>query len=150
MSICLTFISAGTLLQNVPSELHWWDMSGDIEGSQGLRLLDIRVPQYGELHGSVTMTCDFKLEDTKLYSVKWYKNDFEFFRYIPDNSPQTQSLPVPGILLDLSSSNMTTITLIRLGFNSSGTYRCEVSTEAPDFKTVVGSGDLSVRGESPA
>ena len=32
------------------------------------------------------MTCDFDLEGQALYSVKWYKNGQEFFRYMRDKS----------------------------------------------------------------
>nr|CAD7429330.1 unnamed protein product [Timema monikensis] len=115
-------------------------------GSRGLKLLDMRVPQQAELNEATTLSCNFDLAGLKLYSVKWYKDDFEFFRYMPDNSPHSQALPVPGITVDLSASDMNTITLTHLGFNSSGSYRCEVSTESPNFMTVVASSNMTVRG----
>ena len=48
------------------------------------------------------MTCEFDLGGKGLYSIKWYKDEFEFYRYMPDNRPPVQSFPVPGINLDVS------------------------------------------------
>lgn len=42
---------------------------------------------------------------------------------------------------------MTSITLAPLEFVSTGTYRCEVSTEAPHFKTVVRHSNMTVLGK---
>ncbi|KAK7582308.1 hypothetical protein V9T40_013753 [Parthenolecanium corni] len=39
---------------------------------------------------------------------------------------------------------MTVITLTRLHFNSSGSYKCEVSTDRPNFETVVRNGNMTV------
>nr|CAD7443251.1 unnamed protein product [Timema bartmani] len=113
--------------------------------SNCLQLLDIRVPQFAELYDSVTLSCEFDLAGGKLYSVKWYKDDFEFFRYIPDNNPPSSALPLPGIHVELSLSNMTTLRLTKLSFASTGTYSCEVSMEAPKFNTVMNSRNMTVR-----
>nr|CAD7435111.1 unnamed protein product [Timema monikensis] len=119
-----------------------------VTASSCLQLLDIRVPQFAELYDSVTLSCEFDLAGGKLYSVKWYKDDFEFFRYIPDNNPPWSALPLPGIHVELSLSNMTTLRLTKLSFASTGSYRCEVSMEAPKFDTVMDSRNMTVRGES--
>ncbi len=42
---------------------------------------------------------------------------------------------------------MTTVTLHKLHFNSSGNYRCEVSMEGPNFETVVRNGYMKVIGK---
>jgi hypothetical protein len=42
---------------------------------------------------------------------------------------------------------MNAVTLINLQFNTSGSYRCEVSTEAPNFATVAQSGNMTVVGK---
>lgn len=37
-----------------------------------------------------------------LYSVKWYKDNEEFYRYIPKATPQQQSYKVEGVRVDVS------------------------------------------------
>lgn len=39
------------------------------------------------------------------------------------------------------------ITLVNLGANSSGTYRCEISGEMPDFKFVSAAANMTVGGK---
>ncbi|XP_071439571.1 uncharacterized protein [Hetaerina americana] len=121
------------------------DVKGAASGS-GLRLLDLRVPNEAELGESAKLECIFELEGDKdnLYSVKWYKDDHEFFRYTPDDQPHIQLFPVAGVNLDESESDLSSVTLRDLTFESSGSYRCEVSTEAPDFKTVLESKYMAV------
>ncbi|KAG8240319.1 hypothetical protein J437_LFUL000794 [Ladona fulva] len=43
-----------------------------------------------------------------------------------------------------SESGLTSVTLRDLTFESSGSYKCEVSTEAPDFKTVLKNKFMSI------
>ncbi|KAG8296155.1 hypothetical protein J6590_063890 [Homalodisca vitripennis] len=130
--------------------------------------MEFLVPPYVDIHEDITICCKFDTDGEKLYSVKWYKDELEFFRYMPGNTPHTQIFPRPGIVLatfllvqqhlesdavtDLSPENWshetlsdkTSVTLTALSFNTSGTYRCEVSTEAPSFKTVFASNNLTV------
>ncbi|XP_066907988.1 uncharacterized protein, partial [Halyomorpha halys] len=44
----------------------------------------------------------------------------------------------------VSASNMSQVTLTQVGYTSSGTYRCEVSTEAPNFETSLQSKNMTV------
>lgn len=41
-------------------------------------------------------------EEEKLYSVKWYKDNEEFYRYVPKANPTQQSYKVDGIRVDVS------------------------------------------------
>lgn len=47
----------------------------------------------------------------------------------------------------MSQSNMNQVTLVDLRFISSGAYRCEVSTEGPNFETLFSNENMTVRGE---
>ena len=56
---------------------------------------------------------DFHFEITFLgrdamYSIKWFKDNAELYRYIPTNQPQYKSFQTPGALVDetLSKPNM--------------------------------------------
>lgn len=39
----------------------------------------------------------------KVYSIKWYKNNQEFYRYMAYEYPKKQALPTRGINVDVSS-----------------------------------------------
>lgn len=41
-------------------------------------------------------------EEETLYSVKWYKDNEEFYRYVPRSNPPQQSYRVEGIRVDVS------------------------------------------------
>ena len=54
----------------------------------------------------------------------------------------------PGVHVVKDASNEYQVTLTDLSMESTGRYRCEVSTEAPSFATVSNYGDMVVVGES--
>ncbi|XP_059480706.1 uncharacterized protein LOC132199764 isoform X2 [Neocloeon triangulifer] len=112
-------------------------------GTSGLHFVNVSVPRYAELHATVIMSCHFELGYARLYSVKWYKDDYEFFSYSPVFNCKWFALP--GIKLDMSRSDMNQVTLVDLQFSSSGTYRCEVSTEGPNFETTFSNENVTVR-----
>lgn len=51
---------------------------------------------------AATLACDYDLEDAALYSIKWYRGDEEFYRYVPKESPPTRVFALPGIHVDVS------------------------------------------------
>jgi hypothetical protein len=65
-------------------------------------MLSLKVPATADIFQPVTLICEYDLESRNLYSVKWYKDECEFFRYMPDYEPQSQAFPTPGITLDVS------------------------------------------------
>lgn len=109
-----------------------------------LRMVMLDVPTAANQGESVELSCIYELENDVLYSIKWYKNDVEFYRYVPNDWPPGQFLPLPGIRVDLSKSGKRSVYLRTVDLNSTGTYRCEVSAEAPSFQSVVAEGDLKV------
>lgn len=82
----------------------------------------------------------------KLYSVKWYKDNEEFYRYVPSANPPIKSYKIEGIRVDTDHSNHSKVTLRMLTLKSSGLYRCEISAEAPSFDSVQGDGRMDVIG----
>ncbi|XP_063706170.1 putative uncharacterized protein DDB_G0286901 [Culicoides brevitarsis] len=79
-----------------------------------------------------------------LYSVKWYRDNEEFYRYVPNNNPPQNSYPLDGISVDHKHSNDRRVVLRKLTLKSRGLYRCEVLAEAPNFETVSGENMLEV------
>ena len=72
-------------------------------GVSGIRLHDIQVPKYVKKGERAKLTCDYKLDNDVLYSLKWYKDDGEFFRYIPNDHPKGFSIKQPGVKVDVSN-----------------------------------------------
>lgn len=50
----------------------------------------------------VWLNCTYDLEREKLYSIKWHKNNVEFYRYLPEDAPPGQKYELDGIHLDVS------------------------------------------------
>ncbi|KPM02832.1 hypothetical protein QR98_0012550 [Sarcoptes scabiei] len=73
--------------------------------------------------------CDYDLENSELYSIKFYKDYVEFYRYLPREEFPKQSFNLDGIHLDTTKSNATHVILYLTDLNSDGLYGCEVSTE---------------------
>ena len=47
------------------------------------------------------------MEGDSLYSVKWYRNEQEFFRYVPNDRPKLQIFPQRGIRVEVSFASQT-------------------------------------------
>ncbi|XP_027204989.2 uncharacterized protein LOC113798625 [Dermatophagoides pteronyssinus] len=98
-------------------------------------IFDTPVFQYENL----ILECRYRLNvDKKLYSIKWYKDDDEFFQYMPNDYPKVQHY---------NNKIITTMPEYEIGYNSfrlllqninieyQGIYSCELSTDAPEFMT---------------
>ncbi|XP_034116265.2 uncharacterized protein LOC133838062 [Drosophila sulfurigaster albostrigata] len=116
--------------------------------SQCLLVTDINVPQIVDFRDNVTLSCSYDISGHTLNSVKWYKNDSEFFRYAPLMQTVFRKFPVQGVQLidDSNECNESScrVELNLLGVKSSGVYRCEVSGDAPHFKLTARSANMSV------
>ncbi|GBP14685.1 hypothetical protein EVAR_9593_1 [Eumeta japonica] len=98
-----------------------------------LRVTSVSVPEARARGSSATLACDFELEGARLYSVKWYKDNEEFYRYMPRVRPPQHAYQLDGITVDLDKSSARRVYLRNLTLRSRGLYRCEVSEEAPAF-----------------
>ena len=68
-----------------------------------MRLVRLSVPSYKFVGESAVLRCLYDLEREQLYSVKWYKDGDEFFRYIPGDRDQTVTVfRLPGVNVDVS------------------------------------------------
>lgn len=52
-----------------------------------LKLLGVHVPQSVSVGDTVTLHCDYDLQGSPLYSLKWHKDGREFFRLYRNTSP---------------------------------------------------------------
>ncbi|XP_041452289.1 uncharacterized protein LOC111077886 isoform X2 [Drosophila obscura] len=110
----------------------------------GLRLVEVRIPNYVIKGSAAQLECLYDLDGEALYSVKWYKDGNEFYRYVPRDMPPAQTFLLPGVKVDLHNSSDAIVTLRDVNLQSAGRFRCEVSGEAPSFQTVTEHGDMVV------
>nr|XP_031829339.1 cell adhesion molecule 2-like [Nomia melanderi] len=109
-----------------------------------LRMLDLVVPQYVVRGQNITLECNFNLDGESLYSVQWYKDGNEFYRYVPQDKPPVLVFQLPGVTANIHNSTERSVVLYSVNLMSTGRYRCEVSAEAPSFPTVSEHSDMVV------
>ncbi|XP_029041877.1 cell adhesion molecule 3-like isoform X1 [Osmia bicornis bicornis] len=110
----------------------------------GLELLRINVPPYSLRGKSALLECRYDLQEDKLYSITWYKDHEEFYRYVPRGEPPQHSYRVEGVKVDHGRSDHQQVLLQNVSLHSSGQYRCEVSAEAPSFHSVSAEASMEV------
>ena len=62
----------------------------------------LRVPGQLILGSGASLGCDYNLEGSKLYSVKWYKDGQEFFRFMPSMDNKIEVFSVRGVNVEVS------------------------------------------------
>lgn len=75
-------------------------------GCHSLKSVVIHVPEVAKSGDTVTLSCDYDLEQAALYTIKWYRNDVEFYRFVPKESPPSKAFSVPFINVDVSRRNL--------------------------------------------
>ncbi|RVE46139.1 hypothetical protein evm_009213 [Chilo suppressalis] len=112
---------------------------------RSLQLTKLQVPANVPLGERVHLSCSWQLGPRDvLYSVKWYKDGKEFFRYVPKNQSPLRKFALPGIKITESDSSGGNLTLSADNLEASGRYRCEISGEKPSFPTVSKHADMKV------
>ncbi|XP_017785069.1 PREDICTED: uncharacterized protein LOC108568466 [Nicrophorus vespilloides] len=110
-----------------------------IGSKEALILKNLSVPLVADPREDMNLDCIFDMGNEVMYAVKWYKDDHEFFRFMPHQQPHTMTFPVAGVHLVPGSTDCgedsCKVRLTRLTRDhSTGSYRCEISTEAPSFR----------------
>ncbi|XP_068212979.1 uncharacterized protein [Palaemon carinicauda] len=107
----------------------------------------IEVPLYAFAGGEATLSCSYDLRATRLYSLKWYHNNTEFYRYVPTerNRPINIQPSHKFSVTELFRNDArVTLSLNQLTVSASGIYRCEVIAEHPSFRTETDSAPMTV------
>lgn len=63
----------------------------------------LNIPRAVRVGHSVILGCEYDLEGAALYSVKWYRNSEEFYRYVPKEEPPFRVFNLPGLQVDVSN-----------------------------------------------
>ncbi|XP_022246400.1 uncharacterized protein LOC111086725, partial [Limulus polyphemus] len=100
-----------------------------------LRIVSLDIPKKVKSGREVKLTCLYDLEGDRLYSIKWYRDDKEFYRFVPNDTPQKQYFPLDGIIVDFSRSDNMTVYIRNVQISTGGVFECEVSADSPSFRT---------------
>lgn len=77
------------------------DMYVCVSASSDIQV-DFKMPKEAVVGSSIDLRCEWRiLGGSGLYSVKWYKDDHEFFRFLPDSSQRTQIFSRPGVKVEV-------------------------------------------------
>lgn len=113
-----------------------------------LVVTDVYVPSIIDFRDNVTLSCSYDMGGHTLNSVKWYKDEKEFFRYSPMMHPMYMKFPVVGVQvadsINFCNETICRVDLCLLSKNSSGVYRCEVSEDAPYFMLTAKTANMTV------
>lgn len=69
----------------------------------GIILKNLQVPVNATEGDRSRLVCEFDLEGFELYSVKWYKDEVEIFRYVPTSVSPVRSFPTEGVTINVST-----------------------------------------------
>ncbi|RWS24589.1 uncharacterized protein B4U80_02996 [Leptotrombidium deliense] len=111
-----------------------------------LSLLIIQVPSNPRSGETIQLICNYDLGKDSLYVFKMYKDNSEFYRFIPLSQEKKQEFALQGITLDLSKCNETTVTLVKIDTLTTGNFTCEVSVEE-SFETAPMVKEMIVKSE---
>ena len=118
-----------------------------ILGGETFKMLGIRVVKPFILGERGLLECDYDLEESEVYSVKWYKDGYEFYRFLPRMEHQTAVFSVPGVKVDQGEPSMKSVEVSMITRHTGGIYSCEViSTNGPEFNTGLSEARVIVTG----
>lgn len=125
--------------------------------------IEPRVVRRGD---NVTLICTYELENDNIYSVKLYRGNREFFRYTPNYVPNVKTFPFANIEINVSThakanikkflkprvlqveqTDQHKVVIKNVDFILSGSFSCEVTTDAPTFSVNNVEEQLLVGGE---
>ena len=73
-----------------------------VAGATGLKDLTINVPSVVRSGDTVTLSCHYDLEGLPLYSLQWFLEGTEFYRYLPEGDPPYSAFNIDGIHVNVS------------------------------------------------
>lgn len=62
----------------------------------------MRIPNHVVRDSTARLECHYDLDGDALYSVKWYRNGIEFYRYVPRDVPPSFIYDHSGLNVDVS------------------------------------------------
>eukprot|EP00090_Calanus_glacialis_P022022 TRINITY_DN33973_c0_g1_i1.p1 TRINITY_DN33973_c0_g1~~TRINITY_DN33973_c0_g1_i1.p1 ORF type:complete len:330 (-),score=19.64 TRINITY_DN33973_c0_g1_i1:402-1391(-) len=116
-----------------------------VEGpASGLSNLRVSVPSIVLRGDTTSFNCSWDMEPVdKVWAVKWYRGNFEIFRFIADEQPPTKIFKLDNFDVDGLLSDGKTLWLRNVNFHNSGQYSCEVVADKT-FLTLIKAAHMQV------
>jgi hypothetical protein len=96
-----------------------------------LKIEHVTFPDHAMLGQTITMVCDYHIGESEyIDSIKWYKDNKEFYRIVPHTSIEKDKVVIfhrPGIHLEKEKSGVS-LELLLL-FERSGGGNCEAISD---------------------
>ncbi|XP_017881868.2 uncharacterized protein LOC108625990 [Ceratina calcarata] len=123
-----------------PRDIHEYktpELRAENSCATGLKDLKINVPAVVRSGDTVTLSCNYDLEGLPLYTIQWYREEAEFYRYLPEREPPYSTFNIDGVHVNVSKSNSFDVTLVNVSRKLTGMYKCEVSAGSPTYHTLI-------------
>ena len=65
---------------------------------------------------NIQFNCTFTLEDEKLFAIKWYRGNYEIFRYLPSSDVPMKTFPLEGYNVSVSIRSILSSFFLLTGF----------------------------------
>ncbi|KAG7163016.1 putative immunoglobulin-like 1, partial [Homarus americanus] len=113
-----------------------------------IRVERVVVPPVVLAGRRVKLECQYKEEGDKLYSLKWWRNDDQFYQFIP---PDRKHFKVPGVTVNFTASytlsagsrGQEVVVLEPVDLEAAGVYKCEVMADV-NFQTEFRQANMTV------
>lgn len=91
------------------------------------RFENFDVPAVVRRNTTVRLICSYDLEGEELYSVKWFKDQKEVYRYMPSEIPEIQYFRASGVFINVSANTVIkTTNYIHMLRRQSKMLNCEI------------------------
>jgi len=115
-----------------------------VKGPSSLSNLRVSVPSIVLRGETTSFNCSWDMEPIdKVWAVKWYRGNFEIFRFIADEDPPTKIFKLDSFDVDGLLSDGKTLWLRNVNFHNSGKYSCEVVADKT-FLTLIKEAHMQV------
>ena len=85
--------------------------------SLAVKNITMTLPEAVAQGDTVTLRCDYDLEQQNLYSIKWFRDESEFYQFVPKEIPASKVFDVDGVKIkvDVSLTFISVFSVASLG-----------------------------------
>ncbi len=110
-------------------------------------MLGVTGPSSATEGDTVSLTCRYDLGRDAIYSIKWYKDRHEVYRYVPTDTSDTKVFSSLGLVIDKDKTRPNLLVFKVTGPLASGEFGCEITVETPSFITLTRTHNLTIIGK---
>ncbi|XP_076052718.1 uncharacterized protein LOC143032141 isoform X2 [Oratosquilla oratoria] len=104
--------------------------------NHSIKILKVDVPRVLKVGDTAKLHCRLSwTSNDELYSLRWWRNNEQFYGYIPKNEEPMMTFNVTGIHVDMTASSESSVVLRNVSVQTSGSFTCEVIADG-SFETL--------------